>query len=83
MSPEEALARIQGGESATVELKPESEYQTTLAEALAALANSAGGAEATIFVGVQDAPILIRGVGDVKAVSDRLYSAARQVHPLH
>ena len=81
MSPEEALALIRGGESATVELKPESEYQTTLAEALAALANSAVGAPATIFVGVQDQPIVIRGVGDLKAVTDRLYSAARQVHP--
>ncbi len=81
MSPEEALALIQGGESATVELKPESEYQTTLAEALTALANSAVGAPATIFVGVQDQPIVIRGVTDLKAVTDRLYSAARQVHP--
>lgn len=81
MSPEEALALIQGGESATVELKPESEYQTTLAEALAALANSAVGAPATIFVGIQDQPIMIRGVTDLKAVTDRLYSAARQVHP--
>jgi ATP-dependent DNA helicase RecG len=81
MSPEEALALIRGGESATVELKPESEYQTTLAEALAALANSAAGTPATIFVGVQDQPIVIRGISDLKAVTDRLYSAARQVHP--
>jgi len=60
-------------------LAPESEFQTPLAEALAALAN-AGGA-ATVVVGVQDRPPGIRGVSDPSAAIARLYAAARQVSP--
>src|SRR5690349_1310388 len=79
ITPEQAQAAILAGESQSTELAPESAFQTDLAEALAAFANA--GAAATLFVGVQDRPISIRGVGDVAGTVSRVYSAARQVSP--
>jgi ATP-dependent DNA helicase RecG len=78
-SPEAALALIQAGENQHTELEPESEFQTNLAESLAAFANA--GAGAAVFVGVQDRPVILRGVTDPGAAQSRLWAAARQVQP--
>src|SRR5438067_830032 len=78
-TPDDARALIAAGAGQTTALAPESEYQTDLAEVLAAFANA--GEAATLFVGVQDRPPAIRGVSDVPGTVSRLYSAARQVSP--
>src|SRR6476469_7114180 len=78
-SPEAALALIQAGENQHTELEPESEFQTNLAESLAAFANA--GAGAAVFLGVQDRPVVRRGVADPVAAQSRLWAAARQVQP--
>ncbi|HEX2914270.1 MAG TPA: ATP-binding protein [Chloroflexia bacterium] len=79
MSPEEVRALIRGGETEQVELKLEDVFQTDIAEILMSMANAGG--ESFLIIGVEDHPIKIRGVFNIKEVTDKIYNAARQVVP--
>ncbi len=77
--PEIIAALIKAGETEAVELKLEEVFQSDLAEILMSMANTGG--EAWLVVGVEDRPIRVRGVENIKDVVDRIYNAARQVVP--
>ncbi len=80
LTPAQIAALVEAGESQTTALATEGEAQAALAEVLAAFANA--GEPATIVLGgrARGEPA-VHGVADVAAGINRLYSAARQVHP--
>lgn len=79
LTNEEVSALIRQGENDYIEFKLEDEYQTELAEVLMSQANT--GLSSYLIIGVEDHPIKVRGVKSVKAVTDKLVNAARQVVP--
>lgn len=79
LSQKELASLIRNGENEQVEFKLEDEYQTEFAEVLISCANT--GLAAYLIVGIEDDPIKVRGVRNVKAVTDKLVNAARQAEP--
>lgn len=79
LSQEEVRALIRGGETEQVELKLEDVFQTEIAEILMSMANAGG--ESFLILGVEDRPIKVRGVFNLKEVTDKIYNATRQVVP--
>ncbi len=77
MNPAQLMQLIQQNEGQQIEFKLESEKQGDLAEVLMAFANAEGG---SLLVGVTDEG-QIAGVENAKAVTDRLYAAARRLDP--
>ena len=76
---EQLTKLIQTGENEFVEFKLEDEFQTVLADVLMSQANT--GQACFLIIGVEDHPVKVRGVINVKAVTDKLVNAARQVTP--
>jgi len=77
MKPNELLQIIDEDEGQRIEFKLESEKQVDLAEVIMAFANAEGG---HLLVGVTDDGQIV-GVENVKAVVDRLHTAARRSEP--
>lgn len=77
MNQAQLMQLIQQNEGQQVEFKLESEKQVDLAEVLMAFANAEGG---SLLVGVTDEGQIV-GVENAKAVTDRLYTAARRLTP--
>lgn len=75
----EVEALMRGGENEAVEFKSEDVFQTELAEVLMSQANS--GHASYLLIGIDDQPVQIRGVKNVKGAIDKLVNAARQVVP--
>lgn len=77
MDPAALVALIAQDENQRLEFKLESEKQADLAEVLMAFANAEGG---HLLVGVSDDGEVV-GVEQVKAIVDRLHTAARRIEP--